>query len=88
MTAGAAGCYIAEGQLTHHIDAVHTTVEDTTGAGDAFIGAVAVRLRAGCSLVDAAHFAVRAAGISVGRPGTMPSFATSAEMSAASLAPS
>jgi ribokinase len=88
VTAGAAGCYIAEGEGLRHVEATSAVVEDTTGAGDAFIGALAVRLRAGDSLSDAAQFAARAAAISVERPGTMPAFATSAEMSTASLAPS
>jgi ribokinase len=56
-------------------------VADTTGAGDAFIGALAVRLREGDALRDAAAFAVRAAALSVTRPGTMPAYATASELS-------
>ena len=42
------------------------------GAGDAFVGALAVRLRAGDELRDAAAWPCRAAAVSVGRPGTIP----------------
>ena len=53
---------------------------DTTGAGDAFLAALAARLRAGEGLVAAAAYAVRAATIKVERWGTMPSFATATEL--------
>jgi len=56
-------------------------VVDTTGAGDAFLAAFAARLRFGESLFAAAAYAVRAATIKVERWGTMPSFATPAELS-------
>jgi len=46
---------------------------DTTAAGDAFNGALAVRLAEGASLVEAARWASVAAAISVTRPGAQPS---------------
>jgi ribokinase len=76
VTAGAAGAYVAVPGRVKHIPA--PTVEevvDTTGAGDAFIGALVVRLRKGDDLAEAARFAVRVASFSVGRPGTIPAFA-------------
>jgi ribokinase len=78
VTAGAAGAYVAaRGCGVEHVaaPAVHDVV-DTTGAGDAFVGALVYRLREGDELGRAAGFAVRAASVSVRRPGTIPAFAT------------
>jgi len=67
----------AQGALVH--TARHTVpvlafdagrVVETTGAGDAFTGALAVGLAEGMDAVAAARFACIAAGISVTRPGT------------------
>jgi ribokinase len=82
VTAGADGCHVARADAVPvHIPAPSVAAEDTTGAGDAFGGALAVRLRAGDELVDAAGFAVRAAALSVTRPGTIPSYADGGELS-------
>ena len=82
VTAGAAGAYVASGGGVEHIPAVRVEAVDTTGAGDAFMGALACRLREGASLHAAAAFAVQAATLSVTRPGTMPAFASRAELDA------
>jgi ribokinase len=47
---------------------------DTTGAGDAFTGAVAVRLAAGEALADAAAFASVAAALATTRKGTQAAY--------------
>jgi ribokinase len=44
-------------------------VVDTTGAGDSFCGALALRLSEGAELADAVRFAVAAASLSVARAG-------------------
>ncbi|MBI2133039.1 MAG: ribokinase [Candidatus Tectomicrobia bacterium] len=44
-------------------------VVDTTGAGDSFCGALALRLAEGAKLADAVRFAVAAASLSVGKAG-------------------
>jgi ribokinase len=80
VTAGEDGCYVATGGPPEHLAAPRVLVADTTGAGDAFIGALAVRLRDGDALRDAAAFAVRAAAFSVTRPGTMPAYATQSDL--------
>ncbi|MDX6631467.1 MAG: ribokinase [Gaiellales bacterium] len=80
VTAGGDGCYVATGGRAEHLTAPRVAVVDTTGAGDAFIGALAVRLREGDALRDAAAFAVRAAALSVTRRGTMPAYATPGEL--------
>ncbi|MBZ4321406.1 ribokinase [Streptomyces huiliensis] len=53
---------------------------DTTGAGDAFTGALAARLAGGASLADAVRFAVRVGAASVTRPGAQPSYPTADEL--------
>jgi ribokinase len=82
VTAGADGCLVARAeQPPVRVPAPHVAVEDTTGAGDAFVGALAVRLRAGDDLVKASRFGTRAAALSVTRAGTIPSYADAAELS-------
>jgi ribokinase len=46
-----------------HVPAFPVTVVDTTAAGDAFNGALAVALAEGRPLVGAVHFANAAAGL-------------------------
>ncbi|HEU5109430.1 MAG TPA: PfkB family carbohydrate kinase, partial [Micromonosporaceae bacterium] len=63
------------------IAAPAVTAVDTTGAGDAFTGALAVGLASGSGLAEAATFAARVAAISVTRPGAAPSYPSAAELS-------
>jgi ribokinase len=79
VTAGADGCYVAASGEVAHVAAPRVEVADTTGAGDQFVAALAVRLRAGDELEAAARFAVAAAALSVTRPGTMPAYVTEEE---------
>jgi ribokinase len=53
---------------------------DTTGAGDAFTGAVAVRLAAGDALADAAAFASVAAALATTRKGTQAAYPDPADV--------
>jgi ribokinase len=77
VTAGADGVYLAKaGVRTIHLRAPLVDAVDTTGAGDAFVGALAVRLRAGNEIEAACAFAVRAAALSVTRSGTMEAYGT------------
>jgi ribokinase len=80
VTAGAEGAFVASAGRCEHVGAPRVEVADTTGAGDAFVAALAVRLRNGEQINAAARFAVRAASISVTRAGTMPSFPRAAEV--------
>jgi ribokinase len=73
LTLGADGALVRDGAGIHRIHAVQVPVVDTTGAGDAFNAAYAVRLAAGDSARDAAAFAVRAAAFSVTRAQVIPS---------------
>ncbi|MCQ9162583.1 MULTISPECIES: ribokinase [unclassified Arthrobacter] len=56
---------------------------DTTGAGDAFTGAVAARLAAGDSLADAARYASVAAALAATRKGTQTAYPNAEEVAAA-----
>jgi len=81
VTLGAAGCLVAhrEGRIDRFA-APTVDVVDTSGAGDVFCGCLAGCLAAGISLAAAARIAVRAAAISVGRPGTLGSCPDRQEM--------
>jgi ribokinase len=83
VTAGADGAYVVRHGVDRptHIPALEVSdLVDTTGAGDALTGALAFCLRQGVDLVDATRFAVRAASISVARQGTIPAFASLADL--------
>ena len=56
-------------------------VVDTTGAGDAFVGAFAVGLGLGWSAARSARLGCAAAADSVTRPGTQAAFASSTQAS-------
>ncbi len=70
---GDAGCLYDDGTETHFIDGHSVHAIDTTGAGDTFNGALAVKLAEGSSISDALGFANAAAAISVTRPGAQTS---------------
>ena len=59
-----------------HVPAPRVTAVDTTGAGDAFVGAFAVGIARGLDPVLAARLGCAAAADSVTRLGTQTSFAT------------
>ncbi len=66
--------------VLHHVPARRVTAIDTTGAGDAFVGALAVELADGVSLADAVDVATGVAAMAVGRRGAQSSFPTRAEV--------
>ena len=63
--------------------AIEVDAVDTTGAGDAFCGALAARLAAGEALDDAVAWAICAGGLATTRRGAVPSLPTQDEISAA-----
>jgi ribokinase len=69
VTLGSEGAVVVEGAHVERIPAPKVEAVDTTGAGDAFCGALAQALDAGADLVEAARWAVRAAATSVTKPG-------------------
>ncbi len=69
LTMGARGSYIANAEMSLHIEAREVAVVDTTGAGDAFSGYLATALAKGLEFIEAAKIASAAATLSVTRPG-------------------
>lgn len=65
VTHGAQGCVVDDAGATTTVDALRVDPVDTTGSGDAFLAAVAVRLAAGDALADAARHAVRVGAFAV-----------------------
>jgi ribokinase len=77
VTLGAAGAVVATEEGAKHYPAPKVPVVDTTGAGDAFVGALAARLGDGSSLEIATAYAVRAAATAVTKEGAQASLPTS-----------
>jgi len=84
VTLGARGALVSDGE---HDDAVdrpvvvavpspRVTAVDSSGAGDAFVGALAAGLAAGDTLLGAARQAVRVGAFAVQGVGTQPSYPT------------
>jgi len=82
MTAGARGALWATQTDSGEVPAYKVDVVDTTGAGDAFNGGLAVALAEGRALTDAIAFANATAAMCVTRPGTAPSMPQRAEVEA------
>lgn len=80
VTAGAKGAFVATSGSVVHIPAPRVTAVDTTAAGDAFTGALAVALSSGARLEDSARFAAAVAAFSVTRMGAQSSLPTSEEL--------
>jgi ribokinase len=75
VTLGEEGAVFSGGESAQHLKAPKVEVVDTTGAGDAFVGALAGRLAGGAPLKDAVAYAVRAGAAAVteeGAQGALP----------------
>jgi ribokinase len=64
VTLGARGVIVVRPEGVQPVTPPYAEVVDTTGAGDAFCGALAAELACGSTLIDAARIAVRAATMS------------------------
>jgi len=83
ITLGAQGAFVKNARIAAHVPAFDAgPVLETTGAGDAFNGALAVGLSEGLPLVEAARLGCATAGISVTRFGTALAMPTRAEVDA------
>jgi ribokinase len=74
VTLGPDGAVVADGTGWTVVPATPVPVQDTTGAGDAFVGAMAGRLADGADLRTAAAHASRVAAASVQRRGAQTSY--------------
>jgi len=83
VTLGAHGALCLDGDSVHRVEGQAVQAVDTTGAGDCFVGGLAVALAEGRSLPDAMRFANRAASISVTRMGASASLPHRHEVDAA-----
>lgn len=85
VTRGARGAEITDEHGTTLIGVPPVKAVDTTGAGDAFTGALAAALRAGASLTQGVRLACRVAAVSVTRRFCAPSYPSAAELGIAPL---
>ena len=82
VTLGADGALFVTAQRIIHVPTLAVIPQDTTGAGDAFIGAFAFHEASGHTPEEALRQAAAYAALSVTRPGTQKSFATASEFEA------
>lgn len=83
ITLGAEGALVKNRSVTEHVHAFDAgPVIETTGAGDAFNGGLAIALSEGLDVVAATRFGCTVAGISVTRYGTAPSMPSRSEVDA------
>ncbi|MFF3762991.1 ribokinase [Streptomyces sp. NPDC001922] len=80
VTLGPEGALVARPEGTVRVPSLSVDPVDTTGAGDAFTGALAWRLGVGDDLETAVRFAVRVGAAAVTRPGAQESFPTESEV--------
>ncbi len=85
VTLGPRGALLAAGGPEELIPGIYVRPVDTTGAGDAFNGALAVALAQGRPLPYAVRFAVLASALSVTREGAQTSLPTAEEVDAFAL---
>ncbi|WP_181776648.1 ribokinase [Amycolatopsis pittospori] len=80
VTLGAKGAAVITADGVTEVSSPKVEAVDTTGAGDAFAGALATSLARGEELADAARKAVKVAAITVTRQGAQPSYPKASEL--------
>jgi ribokinase len=83
VTLGAEGAYASSLKGNCNVEAMKLQAIDTTAAGDAFVGVLAVSLDQGLSLPAALHRASVASGLACLREGAQPSLPTTKEIETA-----
>jgi ribokinase len=83
VTAGAHGAALAGPDATHAIEGFNVQAVDTVGAGDTFVGALAVALAAGVPAPEAVRAAAAAGAAAVTRPGAQTAMPRPADILAA-----
>jgi len=74
LTRGAAGALVSDASGAWTVPSPRVRAVDSSGAGDAFVGALSAALAGGSSLLEAAQEAVRVGAYSVTTAGTQPSY--------------
>lgn len=80
LTLGEKGAYVLDEDGGRYISGPRVAVLDTTGAGDAFTGALAVALARRVSTDDAVRFANLGGAFCVTRPGVVPGLGTEKDL--------
>lgn len=80
ITMGSEGAVVSDGNSVEHIESFPITAVDTTAAGDAFAGAVAVRWSEQDSLTEAVKFACAAGALAASKQGAQSSMPTREEI--------
>jgi ribokinase len=80
VTLGGEGAYYRSNDNAWHCPAIPVQAVDTTAAGDAYVGALAVALAEERSTPESLGFAAAAAGLAVTRLGAQPSLGTREEV--------
>lgn len=73
LTLGARGALLSTAEYSSRLPSFSVNVVDTTAAGDAFLGGLAVALAEGCPLPDAVRWGNAAGALATTRPGAQPS---------------
>lgn len=76
VTLGSNGARVITGEMDRHLPAYEITAVDTTAAGDAFNGALAVALAEGRDLLVAVKYGMAAGALSATQRGAQPSLPT------------
>lgn len=82
ITLGSQGAVVVADAAVHHVPACRVIAVDTTAAGDAFTGALAVAVGAGASFDEAVRQGAAAGALAATRVGAQPSLPTRAEWEA------
>ena len=83
MTLGAAGALVVTREAVVDVPSIPVRAVDTTGAGDAFNGALAAAISEGLPLVDAVRRAVAAGALATTLVGAREGMPTRSELEAA-----
>ena len=80
LTLGDRGAFLVSAEESVHVPVYEVEVVDTTAAGDAFVGGLAVALAQGQNLAEAVRYANAAGALAVTRLGAQPSLPTRQEV--------
>jgi len=87
LTLGEDGAYVLDDTGGRYVPGVRVPVTDTTGAGDAFTGALAVALARGAAIDDAVALANAAGAFCVTKPGVVPGLGRESDLRALGATP-